>query len=367
MDRAGRAVAWEVRRLLGGTYGRRGGGRVRQGQQRWRRARRGARPARLGCARRRARARRRTPTPAAVDRALGRADLARRRDVRHRVPRRARRRRRAAWRGAAATRADRRGRHPVGGRRAHRRGARRRGARRRRPSRSPRASPGSCFEPGRSRAARCTSPTSASTSTHDGPPLGIIDDDATFARWLVPRATPTRTSGRSGLLVVGGSGGMTGAPMLVSHAAMRVGAGIVWCGVPGRRRRGARVGDRGRSRRRCPATADGALAGDARRRARSASTGSAPSASGPGSARPDATRGAVRDLVATIAGAAGARRRRAQRVRRRSPARCAPAARRPILTPARGRVRAAARRAGRRRPRRRGPAPRRRRPAASCC
>ena len=27
---------------------------------------------------------------------------------------------------------------------------------------------------------------------------------------------------------------MTGAPMFVSHAAMRAGAGIVWCGVPGR-------------------------------------------------------------------------------------------------------------------------------------
>src|SRR5262249_24437814 len=27
--------------------------------------------------------------------------------------------------------------------------------------------------------------------------------------------------------------GMTGAPSFVSHAAMRAGAGIVWCGVPG--------------------------------------------------------------------------------------------------------------------------------------
>ena len=34
-------------------------------------------------------------------------------------------------------------------------------------------------------------------------------------------------------MVVGGSGGMTGAPMFVSHAAMRAGAGIVWCGLPG--------------------------------------------------------------------------------------------------------------------------------------
>ena len=34
-------------------------------------------------------------------------------------------------------------------------------------------------------------------------------------------------------MVVGGSGGMTGAPTMVSHAAMRAGAGIVWCGIPG--------------------------------------------------------------------------------------------------------------------------------------
>jgi NAD(P)H-hydrate epimerase len=34
-------------------------------------------------------------------------------------------------------------------------------------------------------------------------------------------------------MVVGGSGGMTGAPLFASHAAMRTGAGIVWCGLPG--------------------------------------------------------------------------------------------------------------------------------------
>ncbi len=34
-------------------------------------------------------------------------------------------------------------------------------------------------------------------------------------------------------MVVGGTMGMTGAPMFVSHAAMRAGAGIVWCGMPG--------------------------------------------------------------------------------------------------------------------------------------
>ncbi|HEX6311090.1 MAG TPA: NAD(P)H-hydrate dehydratase [Acidimicrobiia bacterium] len=35
------------------------------------------------------------------------------------------------------------------------------------------------------------------------------------------------------VMVVGGSDGMTGAPLMVSHAAMRTGAGIVWCCIPG--------------------------------------------------------------------------------------------------------------------------------------
>ena len=60
-------------------------------------------------------------------------------------------------------------------------------------------------------------------------------------------------------MVVGGSGGMTGAPMFVSHAAMRAGAGIVWCGLPGdeaaERAAGSEVITRA-----LPATRDGVLA-----------------------------------------------------------------------------------------------------------
>ena len=40
--------------------------------------------------------------------------------------------------------------------------------------------------------------------------------------------------GRRRCLVIGGTGGMTGAPMLVSHAALRAGAGIVWSRPPRR-------------------------------------------------------------------------------------------------------------------------------------
>jgi NAD(P)H-hydrate epimerase len=38
---------------------------------------------------------------------------------------------------------------------------------------------------------------------------------------------------KSGLMVVGGSTGMIGAPMMTSHAAARCGAGMVVCGLPG--------------------------------------------------------------------------------------------------------------------------------------
>ena len=64
----------------------------------------------------------------------------------------------------------------------------------------------------------------------------------TCAAWLPP-ARPDAHKWQSGVLVVGGSGGMTGAPMLVSHAAMRAGAGIVWCALPGRRGAGAAAGE----------------------------------------------------------------------------------------------------------------------------
>ena len=67
---------------------------------------------------------------------------------------------------------------------------------------------------------------------------------------------------RAGCYVVGGSGGMTGAPSLVSHAAMRTGAGIVWCGVPGAdaaaRSRGARSSPRRCRRRPTASLSDGA-------------------------------------------------------------------------------------------------------------
>src|SRR5260370_39322638 len=49
----------------------------------------------------------------------------------------------------------------------------------------------------------------------------------------LPDRAPDAHKWLSGAFVVGGSGGMAGAPSFVSHAPLRAGAGIVWCGVPG--------------------------------------------------------------------------------------------------------------------------------------
>lgn len=99
------------------------------------------------------------------------------------------------------------------------------------------------------------------------------------------------------LLVVGGSGGMTGAPGLVSHAAMRSGAGIVWCAIPGKEAAALASGTEVIMRP-MPTTDDGALAGlgdllDATDRFRALAVG-------PGLGRAKEAQAAVRELVAKV-------------------------------------------------------------------
>lgn len=65
-----------------------------------------------------------------------------------------------------------------------------------------------------------------------GATMGVTER-ADVASWL-PVPGPVANKWTSGVSVVAGSGGMTGAPNFVSHAAMRAGAGIVWCNLPGR-------------------------------------------------------------------------------------------------------------------------------------
>jgi NAD(P)H-hydrate epimerase len=92
--------------------------------------------------------------------------------------------------------------------------------------------PGLVFEPGRSLAGEVVvADIGIAVDDGDDAPLALVGADD-VREWLPSRA-PDAHKWLSGVLVVGGSGGMTGAPMLVSHAAMRAGAGIVWCGLPG--------------------------------------------------------------------------------------------------------------------------------------
>jgi hydroxyethylthiazole kinase-like uncharacterized protein yjeF len=93
---------------------------------------------------------------------------------------------------------------------------------------------GLVFEPGRSHAGSITVADIGIDLGDDGadpPPIAVFD--ASDVRRSLPSRAPTAHKWAAGVMVVGGSGGMTGAPMFVSHAAMRAGAGIVWCGLPG--------------------------------------------------------------------------------------------------------------------------------------
>ena len=86
--------------------------------------------------------------------------------------------------------------------------------------------PGLLFEPGRSHAGEVTVADIGIDLGPDGAepvPLGCFDDFG-VARCLPPRA-PGAHKWSNAVIVVGGSPGMTGAPMFTSHAAMRRGRG----------------------------------------------------------------------------------------------------------------------------------------------
>jgi len=154
--------------------------------------------------------------------------------------------------------------------------------------------PGLCFEPGRSRAGDVLVADLGIEVGHAS--VGLVGP-ADVAQWLVPRAADAN-KWTAGLLVIGGSGGMTGAPLFVSHAAMRAGAGIVWCGVPGQEA-ATRAGGTEVVVKPLPATGDGALSSipdeirDELGRFHAAAVG-------PGLGTAEATRTAVRELVAVI-------------------------------------------------------------------
>jgi NAD(P)H-hydrate epimerase len=134
--------------------------------------------------------------------------------------------------------------------------------------------------------------------------IGIdLGDPAVFVPELLdlalelPERSPDAHKWLSGALVVGGSGGMTGAPSFVSHAAMRAGAGIVWCGVPGEEA-AARASGTEVITKALPATPDGALDEPAASEVLKAADRFRVLVVGPGLGRDDRTAAAVRRIVA---------------------------------------------------------------------
>ena len=93
--------------------------------------------------------------------------------------------------------------------------------------------PGLLFEPGRSLAGTVVVADIgiAVDPPGDVPLTGCTGPDD-VAAWLPARA-PDAHKWAAAVYVVGGSAGMTGAPALAARAALRSGAGMVWCGVPG--------------------------------------------------------------------------------------------------------------------------------------
>jgi NAD(P)H-hydrate epimerase len=92
--------------------------------------------------------------------------------------------------------------------------------------------PGLLFEPGRTHAGRVhivDIGISVDSTDANTPELAVFE----VGDLSLPTTRADAHKWSSGCLVVGGSGGMVGAPMLASQAALRCGAGMVVCAVPG--------------------------------------------------------------------------------------------------------------------------------------
>lgn len=93
--------------------------------------------------------------------------------------------------------------------------------------------PGLLFEPGRSLAGEVTvADIGIAVDPPPGVPVTGCPRRADVAAWLPARPLEAH-KWTAAVWVVGGSAGMTGAPALAARAALRSGAGMVWCGVPG--------------------------------------------------------------------------------------------------------------------------------------
>ena len=156
--------------------------------------------------------------------------------------------------------------------------------------------PGLLFEPGRSHAGRVSvadigiaiEPVVIGTPELAVPELKDL---------RLPRREASTHKWSTGLLVFGGSTGMTGAPLMSARAAGRAGAGMVVCALPGT---AAAAGASGSEivMRALPATPEGAMDEDAARTVLKDITRFRALAIGPGLGRDDRAQAAVRRLIA---------------------------------------------------------------------
>jgi NAD(P)H-hydrate epimerase len=114
--------------------------------------------------------------------------------------------------------------------------------------------PGLLFEPGASCAGDVVI---ADIGLDPGAVALFVAEETDVAAWLPPRPVESHKWSAGGVYVVAGSEGMTGAAQLAGRAALRAGAGIVVCGLPGAA--AARASGSELITRRLPATPEGAL------------------------------------------------------------------------------------------------------------
>ena len=128
------------------------------------------------------------------------------------------------------------------------------------------------------------------------PPLLGVTEEADVAAWFPRRPPESHKWSVGGVYVVGGSQGMTGAPMMTSRAALRAGAGIVVTGLPGDAAARASGGEV--ITHSLPATSSGALDEGAAKEVLDGLDRFRALVVGPGLGRHPATVAAVRRLVA---------------------------------------------------------------------
>jgi NAD(P)H-hydrate epimerase len=156
--------------------------------------------------------------------------------------------------------------------------------------------PGLLFEPGRAHAGAVRVADIGIDVTRSLVQLHVLD----VGDLVLPQRAADSHKWSAGALIVGGSTGMTGAPIMTSHAAARSGAGMVVCGLPGADA-AARASTSEIVTRALPATADGALDRTAGAVVCKDADRFAAIALGPGLGRDERTQAAITEIVAECA------------------------------------------------------------------